>query len=46
MNLALKDILHNKLRFIMVNDNDFAKKWCDISNELLKKNVKKWIPTT
>lgn len=36
----------NKLRFIMVNDNEFAKKWCNISNELLKKGENKWVATT
>ena len=36
----------NKLRFVMINDEIFANKWVDISNELLKKGENKWVATT
>ena len=36
----------NKLRFVMINDEIFANKWVNISNELLKKGENKWTATT
>ena len=36
----------NKLRFVMINDEIFANKWVNISNELLKKGENYWTATT